>query len=177
MKISKCGLLVELGKVKVLNDKTIEDLNTIITNKDYSSGASRCPYIVVESFTGKIVNQQLIVTTYYDTNQETLDTVTNHIYTYINPSIGNINNHGGIEGAKLKFLKESILFDIYIRKTKLMCNKELIKKYKEYNDKLLENVLNKGLINEDIVSVRNITTLKEYHRFLNKVLTNPKYNL
>ena len=84
MKLEECGLLDELKRVKVMNMETIRTLESIINKPNCVKGTSNNPYILIESLTGKIVNQQLITTTYYESDQENFSSSPVKIYTYIN---------------------------------------------------------------------------------------------
>ena len=168
MKLEECGLLDELKRVKVMNMETIRTLESIINKPNFVKGTSNNPYIIIESVTGKIINQQLITTTYYESDQENFSSRPVKIYTYINPNVKTIIGAGYQLATKLKYIRESILFDIYIRKTRLKFNKKLIEEYKKYNEELLCAISQNNITNLTEPSVSILVKDSIYKDFLFK---------
>lgn len=172
MKVVEYGLLDYLSKVKVLGDRTAYEIERIINKPNFSSGRTSYPYMNIESCKGKIIRQQIIQTTYYDTDPNDYSTMPTTIYTYNNEDYRVVNGTQRISSAKARFLKESILFDIYLRHTKLKYDKELVKKYIEYNDYLLNSIGEGKWIDKGLSSILDVKTYEEFAR---RLMVDKKY--
>ena len=172
MKVIEYGLLDYLSKVKVLGEKTPFEIEKIIGKPNYSTGKTTYPYMIIDSYKGKIIDQQLVTATYFDMSQETFETREYNVHAYHNDKDILISGTSRINPIKIKFLRESILFDIYIRNTKLKHDKELIAKYIEYNEALLNRIRQDGYINKGLSS---IVDMEVYGDFVTQMLFNKKY--
>ena len=157
--------LIDQEEFDMIDRNYMIEIEEVINKPNYNRLDIAQPKISVESYKGKIINQQIIVATFYDECQSNFIALPARTYIYFFNG-RRIKKHN-MTIIKYNFLKESIMFDIHIRKSKLRSNKELINKYKEYNEQLLEEIDKGHCISK---SLYNILDDETYDQFMSKTV-------
>lgn len=163
MKVEEYGLLDEIKAVKEIDDEVIEKIEKIITSPNFSSGEVEVPTLEIESYRGEIVPQQLVIIKYKQLDDEYKHVNNGQVLSYYNKLDPKLLSHTVLTRDCVELLKESILFDIYLRGTILRFNKKIVESYLEYNSMLLDSLLY-GTQNE--YTIKDCVGEKAYSNFI-----------
>jgi hypothetical protein len=170
MKVIDTGVLERLSRVKIVDNKTVEELEKIISKPNMSFGTTTCPYLKVYSYKGNIINQQLVVLRYYENDYNKNEVYEGVLLNYNNVDNPKFNNLT-LNWKMANLIRESILFDMYLNKLISISKDEITSKYLEYNELLMNSLANNKPMNSTMM---DFVGEKTYNNFISKLIVKNK---
>ena len=168
MLVNEYGIDRYLSAVKVIDNKVLEKIEKIISKNGYSAGRVDIPYLEVRSYKSTRLNQHLVTIRYIDVDYDR-DHVEPHdmcifrdkdTITHFNPSVA---------AYKVAYLRDSILFDNYLKLALTEKKIHLMRRNFRYNRELLEAMQAPNNDMEPITTYLDIKTAEKFRRKYNNL--------